>query len=80
MENYEAAELALLEALEKDPRSGDTRINLVVCYQHMKSQDKAKSNLNHLRINNENHPWMKELETKEQEFVSLSSKYSIKSF
>jgi len=75
MDNYEAAEQALLEALEKDPRSGDTRVNLVVCYQHMKLQDKVRTNLNHLRVNNQNHPWITELERREEQFLSLTTKY-----
>jgi len=71
--NFEAAEQSLLEALEKDSRSAETRINLVVCYQHMRSFEKSRNVLNQLRVNNPNHPWMKNLDEVEQNFIKLTN-------
>ena len=41
MQNYEAAESLLVDALSKDPRDVDTLVNLITCHQHAGKPNKA---------------------------------------
>eukprot|EP01120_Amphizonella_sp_Union-15-10_P013134 TRINITY_DN6067_c0_g1_i1.p1 TRINITY_DN6067_c0_g1~~TRINITY_DN6067_c0_g1_i1.p1 ORF type:complete len:290 (-),score=49.32 TRINITY_DN6067_c0_g1_i1:99-968(-) len=72
------AERALLDALEKNPNSPETLVNLVVCYQHMKKPPEIlRRYLNQLRQVAPSHPWVQSLAKADMSFDTNSARFSI---
>lgn len=73
----EEAESALQEALDKDPNCGDTLVNLMVLSHHTaKSQDVCGRYLAQLRDSHKNHPVVKDLAAREEDFDRIVKQYT----
>eukprot|EP01129_Flabellula_baltica_P005352 TRINITY_DN1934_c0_g1_i1.p1 TRINITY_DN1934_c0_g1~~TRINITY_DN1934_c0_g1_i1.p1 ORF type:complete len:301 (+),score=83.93 TRINITY_DN1934_c0_g1_i1:39-905(+) len=73
--NYEAAEESLLQALEKDPRSSETKINLSVLYSNTNQEKRADSQFKQLRANDPENMWVKAMTKVERDFDRSSSRF-----
>ncbi|XP_017770751.1 PREDICTED: coatomer subunit epsilon [Nicrophorus vespilloides] len=74
---YEEASVALHEALDKDPNYPDTLINMIVL-AHCTGKEAEVSNryLSQLKESHSEHPYLKDLQTKEMEFERLCTQYT----
>ncbi|CAG9865548.1 unnamed protein product [Phyllotreta striolata] len=74
---YEEAEAALQEALDKDANYPDTLVNLITLQRHMgKGPEIANRYLSQLKDANPEHPYIKDLKHKENEFQRICQQYT----
>jgi len=73
--NNDAAEEALLQSLEKDQRSSETKINLIILYSNMKQWKKADSQYKQLRSGDPDNPWLSQISQMERQFDRSSIQF-----
>ncbi|KAL3277008.1 hypothetical protein HHI36_012370 [Cryptolaemus montrouzieri] len=73
---YEEAEAVLQEALDKDSNFSDTLINMIVLHRSTgKGPEVANRYLSQLKTLNPDHPYIKDLNQKEDEFSRICQQY-----
>ncbi|CAG9828061.1 unnamed protein product [Diabrotica balteata] len=74
---YEEAEAALQEALDKDANYPDTLVNMITLQRHMaKAPEIANRYLSQLKDANPDHPYIRDLKIKENDFHRICQQYS----
>ena len=74
---YDEAEAALQEAMEKDPNNVDTLINMIVLSQHTgKAPEVSNRYLTQLKDDHPRHPFVTSYLQKEQDFERMVKQYA----
>ncbi|CAH2013959.1 unnamed protein product [Acanthoscelides obtectus] len=72
---YEEAEAALQEAIDKDAKYPDTLVNMIWLNRHLGKSEIANRYLSQLRDTHSEHPYIKELDQKLDEFRHICKQY-----
>jgi len=76
MHEWDSAETALLQALEKNPKHAETLVNLIVCYSHQqKPREHIQRYVSQLKSSSPSHPWVLKFNDAEESFDRAASHF-----